>query len=809
MSAITWIHISDLHFRESESSDLKVVTNSLLKDISKRENIAPELSKIDFIFITGDIAFSGKTEEYVTAQNFFKKLTQATGIPKTRLFMIPGNHDIDRFQISDESRDILNKLGSRQTVNDLLKNPIDRAIVMKRLEGYGQFFTTYYGGNPTFDHDHYYYVAKRKIEDKQIAILGLNTAWAAGSDQDRLNLFLGESQARDAINEATSAHLRIVLMHHPFNWIRDFDADNCEPLLLDRGNIILHGHLHRTGIIHQQTPSAASMTIGAGACYETREYLNSYSLAHIDFDKQLGSLYLRTYSDRDGGFWSADTTSYRTVPGKYNFPLLSEEKDEESTILKNIESSESEFPQKELSEGKLNTNARKPRPQKTIRLQTDALIKWWKDRGYNSDPFLYDNAKDLTQTKRLLPDILQWWYVDPNLPASTNGFGGTPTIDEIMSTETSDLVLIYAPSGGGKTFCRLWAAKEIGISETKDVVEISNLVGRLPNPERISSLDLMFCVYEEICSKYSLVVKPSSQLTHIQHILTECDDQLKSVLSPRNTSKQVFAFIDDIDQLFSENNGEKNLNALKAISDLCKAVASQSGILLGLRLFLPFELKEPLQQLLGVKTRQSIREITLRWGADHCESILEARLDSCWINGPNTYSGRHLERLFHQDALTELRRQFRGQHLSPRCIIRLLRDLCNFAYQNSVSVDRTISSDLMVDFMNGRNPALCPQIQYPLTDRHLSKPRQPGQSLETLNGILKEKTWQLSARVNNVIERIARVSDWIGALRILAILIAAVLLILWMMIQEIWYGRHIDIFANLKKVWDFIVGQIQ
>jgi hypothetical protein len=417
---------------------------------------------------------------------------------------------------------------------------------------------------------------------------------------------------------------------------------------------------------------------------------------------------------------------------------------------------------------------------------------------------LFDNAKDIPDSETIL-DTFQSWYVDPNLPASLNAFGGTPTIDEIISTETTDLVLIYAPSGGGKTFCRLWATKQTEASENGSVVEIQNLVGRLVNPEQISALDLMLCIHKAISKKYH-IPDSEQQLKHIQHVLTECDNKLKIFFSSQSTHKRVFAFIDDIDQLFNESDAEKNLSVLKAITDLCKAVASQSGLLLALRLFLPLELKEPLQHLLGVKARQRIREVTLRWGADHCESVLEARLDSYWEKGPNTYRGRHLERLFHQDALTELRRQFRGEYLSPRCVIRLLRDLCNFAYLHNVSVDRTISSDLMVDFMNSRISGICAPAQYPLTIALLAaSPKAHSQIDKALrNGVL-----QLSSVVRKIIDSITKITDFISGFWILSILVAAIVFFLWVMIQQLWYGRDVDLLSFVKRIWDFIVERVQ
>lgn len=810
MSAIAWLHISDLHFRESRLYDSTVVTDSLLDDISSRVKIAPELSQIDFVFVTGDIAFSGKTEEYVLAQRFLNELIRITGVSKKQVFLIPGNHDVDRTQISEESRNILSKLGSRHAVNELLENPIDRATIMKRFENYGRFFNEYFGKEPLFDVDHYYYVEKRAVADKSIAVLGLNSAWASSSDQDQLNLFLGERQVRQAIRhpDSLSADVRIVLMHHSFDWLRDFDADNCEPLLLDKGNIVLHGHLHRTSIIHRQTPNRNSILIGAGASYETREHLNSYSLAHIDLHKRTGSLYLRTYSDKDGGFWSADSTSYRAVLGKYNFRFPTEEKAEETVPAYHVVAEPAGSTDQEKNTEKSNLKVKDNRLKESSHPHVAALSKWWNDRGYTGDPFLFDDANDLRGEEAFL-DIFQSWYVDPNLPANRNGFGGTPTIDEIMSTETNNLVLIYAPSGGGKTFCRLWATKQAEDSQKGNIVEISNLVGKLPDPEHTSALDLTLCICQTICEKFK-IEEPLSQVDHVQHVLTECDTKLKNLSSSQGISARVFVFIDDADQLFNEYDGEKNISALKAISYLCRAVASQSDISLALRLFFPLELKEPLQDLLGVRTRQRIREVTLRWGADHCESVLEARLDSYWHNGPHTYSGRHLERLLHQDALTELRRQLGGDYLSPRGVIRLLWDLCNFAFLHDISVDRTINSGLMVDFMNSRISEICPPVQYPLTFAPLSKSRpRKSKFWQRVGKFFKEGLLQLSAWIRKIINRIAKITDVISAFWILSFLVATILFILWVMIQDVWYGRDVSILNYAKKIWDFIIAHLQ
>ncbi len=91
--SLTWLHISDFHFRAADSYDRDVVLSALIRPVRRfREGgRAP-----DVIFATGDIAYSGKDEEYAAATEFFDALLNATGLDRSRLFLVPGNHDVNR-----------------------------------------------------------------------------------------------------------------------------------------------------------------------------------------------------------------------------------------------------------------------------------------------------------------------------------------------------------------------------------------------------------------------------------------------------------------------------------------------------------------------------------------------------------------------------------------------------------------------------------------------------------------------------------------------------------------------------------------
>jgi formylglycine-generating enzyme required for sulfatase activity/UDP-2,3-diacylglucosamine pyrophosphatase LpxH len=323
MSTLTWLHLSDIHLRESDVYNTNVVLKSLLADIQARiraDHLQPE-----FIALTGDIAFSSEPAQYRLAQQFFDDLLGITGLGKERLFIVPGNHDVERRAVSFLAAGaplLLNN--NRDAVNDLLSDAgrEDRSLILRRFRNYRQFVADYFGERLPFDDDHYFYVKTIEIAGCRVAILGLNTAWMAYSEKDRNQLLLGERQIRAALDEAKGSDLCLALLHHPFDWLQDFDRNYSESMLSRSCHFILHGHMHRVGLQLAQTPNTDTMVIAAGASYESRDYSNSYNFVRIDLSQLCGQVYLRKYSNDDAGFWTEDGDRYRDVPnGIFKFPL--------------------------------------------------------------------------------------------------------------------------------------------------------------------------------------------------------------------------------------------------------------------------------------------------------------------------------------------------------------------------------------------------------------------------------------------------------------------------------------------------------
>lgn len=312
---ITWLHLSDLHFTSSGKYNSRIVLRSLLNDIGlliEQKDLKPS-----FIIISGDIANTSQTQEYSVARVFLDKLLEITGVHKNRLFLVPGNHDVDRNAISVLSSNARSVLRNRDSVNSLLENDdAERDLIFKRFHNYRKFISRYFGADsPYINKKDYFYVKKINVSDKSVNIIGLNSAWLSGPSDDKCQLVLGEYQVRTALDDvADEADLNLAVMHHPFEWLMDFDRLDVEPLLSRRCAYILHGHMHRTGINLNINPDSETRVIAAGACYETRHLPNTYNFVKLDLNAGKGMAYLRVYSDEQGGFWTSNTAVYRNAP---------------------------------------------------------------------------------------------------------------------------------------------------------------------------------------------------------------------------------------------------------------------------------------------------------------------------------------------------------------------------------------------------------------------------------------------------------------------------------------------------------------
>jgi len=326
VTSLTWLHLSDFHFKAPPADQPKAewrfdrVAKALARDLPRL--LADAKLEPDMVMVTGDIAQSGKAAEYALAAEYFQTLAGILGLaPKERWFLVPGNHDVDRDLVKGFDKR-LRSLLDEANAHDLLDHSKTWSQFAARQAAFFAFAQDFLGEARVWEPSQPWRVERFDHHGHEIAVLCLNSAWACQDDQDSRKIMLGEQQVEWALREADEAKpaIKLALMHHPLTDLAELDEIACGDLLRSaRGcRFLLHGHLHRTSLEQIVDPGGAWLKLAAGACYEKKaraRYPHACNAVTLDLDNGSGAVHVWSYSPNGGGVWKADDTLY---PGLLN-----------------------------------------------------------------------------------------------------------------------------------------------------------------------------------------------------------------------------------------------------------------------------------------------------------------------------------------------------------------------------------------------------------------------------------------------------------------------------------------------------------
>lgn len=246
-----FVHISDIHFGHGPRThriDQEMVINALIEDTALMAN---RLGSPDWLFLTGDVAFSGGAlsdqafDEYRVATERVAQLVTAAGIGLERVVVIPGNHDIDRrLTKGGAARSAVNETicGNPTALDAVLADQEDSRLLLSKLASFDAFALQF--GPPSLRK------APREVTwsiqaASDYVVVGLNTALASGANDHPGALSLGNSQIV-VIDRAPRDCFLIVLAHHPPKWLTD-GSQLCNKLQ-HRRHLLLTGHEHTSDL---------------------------------------------------------------------------------------------------------------------------------------------------------------------------------------------------------------------------------------------------------------------------------------------------------------------------------------------------------------------------------------------------------------------------------------------------------------------------------------------------------------------------------------------------------------------------------
>ncbi len=231
------LHASDIHFGKALSTTIDL----FLAEIERQNP--------DLVVLSGDFTQVGSLEEFKAARDFIDQI-------KMPVFVVPGNHDIPRFQIAQRFLDPFERY--RKYISPLVDSV--------------------YEGADSF-------------------VVGINTArpvlphwnWANGM-VSREQIQFVHNQFRYAPNDK----VRIFVCHHPLVNVRGAPIDTVvwgstelmEVLEEQHVDVVLTGHIHHASILSYETGHGPVM-IGSASATSTRlrQQNNGYNLLRISDNK--------------------------------------------------------------------------------------------------------------------------------------------------------------------------------------------------------------------------------------------------------------------------------------------------------------------------------------------------------------------------------------------------------------------------------------------------------------------------------------------------------------------------------------------
>lgn len=294
------LHLSDIHFgRNYERYKIADAFENKDKILQELIQCVKQLGdfKPEHIVVTGDIAWTGKKDEFEEAYIWFKKLLDETDLTGKDITFCVGNHDVNRayasmnMQIDDNTVKNIDKIYDYSEVHKM-EPPIYEYDWFCEKLGVEPFV---YPCNGKFEYS--YSLGYKDVKFKShnsIRLVAFNTALLSFMPSSKISqdkMWIGQEQIRTlmkySIIPANDVHYSIALFHHAERFLHPNEI--CEydgrlatlNLLRENIDLILCGHTETGGLPVLQEQIGGGKILTGGAAYYNDTHPNAFSIICI------------------------------------------------------------------------------------------------------------------------------------------------------------------------------------------------------------------------------------------------------------------------------------------------------------------------------------------------------------------------------------------------------------------------------------------------------------------------------------------------------------------------------------------------
>ena len=296
----SWLHVSDLHFGHGSAEnrfDQGLVLQVLQRDVQRLFDEG-RVPTPDVILVTGDIVFSGNSrssDEYATATQYLDKLAHGIKLSREQVFVVPGNHDVDRRV--DRKIPIRRLLSALRTdgeqLDEVLTSTYDSALLGRRQANYRSFAKQFAPACRADAQDiNRLDVWTHRLSPRGVPVrlVGLNTALLSSDDRDKGRLAVGIGALHAALDPPPDIEREIVLFlgHHPLRegWLSN--EAKISALMKRYGRLYLSGHMHSHESEDARSGAGTNFIwLSAGATHsELNHRVQGYNFAGVFADEK-------------------------------------------------------------------------------------------------------------------------------------------------------------------------------------------------------------------------------------------------------------------------------------------------------------------------------------------------------------------------------------------------------------------------------------------------------------------------------------------------------------------------------------------
>lgn len=285
------IHVSDLHLRSGWHEEQGVLLRAFFEDLKGQEI---NKDRDTFVF-SGDLIQAGSSMQHIAEfEHRFSSILNELFEKNHRVFC-PGNHDMDRNNVeqslvvllplarAEDSETHFNSHIYTQPIRDLVRAKFSNVFELAtKLFGISLSDKNFAGDGFEINSDCSVYVLNTAL----YSFGGLPDS--KGESIEDKGLLRAETRRLHEWLEADNATFRILVTHHPLDWLTDWAKRELQSVINKNFALHLYGHDHSPDVTELHKSYGSSISCSAPALYTAKaDYRLGYSIITVEHPEKV------------------------------------------------------------------------------------------------------------------------------------------------------------------------------------------------------------------------------------------------------------------------------------------------------------------------------------------------------------------------------------------------------------------------------------------------------------------------------------------------------------------------------------------